>query len=124
MRPGFSAAGQPQPAALGAAVDEHPPQVDLLQLAHDTAQNADVLMQPYVVHALGRTVQPGDDVPGHGGAQKAADILTVAGLTGAVHGNQRHAHARERRLLGKAAGCAGVAVKLQDQRHRLAPARA
>ena len=101
MRPGFSAAGQPQPAALGAAVDEHPPQVDLLQLAHDTAQNADVLMQPYVVHALGRTVQPGDDVPGHGGAQKAAGVHAVPSLAGAIHGDQRHAHPGKGGLLGK-----------------------
>ena len=116
--------GQTQPAALRTAVDKDTARVDAVQLPHQAAEDADVLVQPHIVHPLRRAVQPGNDMPGHGGAQKAADILTVAGLTGAVHGNQRHAHARERRLLGKAAGCAGVAVKLQNQRHRLAPARA
>ena len=80
-------------------------------------------MQPHVVHALGRTVQPGDDVPGHGGAQKAAGVHAVPGLAGAIHGDQRHAHPGKGGLLGKGAGRTGVAVELQHQRHGLIAVR-
>ena len=89
------------------------------QNASDAAQDADVLIQPNVIHVLRLAVQPRNQMAGNCRAEEAADILAFAALTGAVHRQQSVTHARERGLFQPAAACAGITVELQHKRERL-----
>ena len=101
------------------AVHEHAGKIDALELANDTAQDANVLVQADVIEVGGIAVDAGDDMTGDRRALKAANILGGASLARAVEGDERHAHARKRRLLKPAAAGTGIPVELKHQRHGL-----
>ena len=112
-------AGNAEPRALRRAVDIDAPLIDVFHLPNDAAQDADVLIQPNVIHVLRLAVQPRNQMAGNCRAEEAADILAFAALTGAVHRQQSVTHARERGLFQPAAACAGITVELQHKRERL-----
>ena len=112
-------AGNAEPRALRRAVDVDAPLIDVFHLPNDAAQDADVLIQPNVIHVLRLAVQPRNQMAGNCRAEEAADILAFAALTGAVHRQQSVTHARERGLFQPAAACAGITVELQHKRERL-----
>ena len=85
-----------QSTALRSTVDIHPLQVDSVQLPHNTAQNANILQQPYIVHILWIAVQTGNDMSCHRSTLVTANILSPTALTRAVHRQQRKMCIRDR----------------------------
>ena len=69
-------------------------------------------MQADIVEVGRVAIDTGDDMARDRCAFKSTNILGGATLAGAVEGNERHAHARKRRLLEPAAACTRIAVEL------------
>ena len=111
------AGGQAHAASLRVSVHAHQGGVQAGQLPHYAAEDADVLVQTDVVHALGVALQAGNEVAGDRGPAEAAHVLRPAALAGVVHGDVREAQTREGAVLPPAAGAAGVAVEAQHQGH-------
>ena len=93
--------------------------IDALKLANDAAQDANILVQADIVEVGRVAVDTGDDMARDRCALKSTNVLGGTSLTGAVEGDERHAHARKRRLLKPAAACTRISMELKYQWHGL-----
>ena len=76
-------------------------------------------MQADIVEVGRVAVDTGDDMARDRRALKSTNVLGEASLARTIESNERHAHARKRRLLKPAAARTRISMELKHQRHGL-----